>query len=201
MKHLVVRCIRDRDWRRWVGTALGLVLLIAAVIYGWNALSDVPTPIHLVVYAFSTQEEVLTESIFPAFEQAWEAETGRELTIERVFGPSGTLAGQINGGAPADVVDSLHVVLRAASEPGLRERGIDIIRNLESTMPKLDLAAHFYASLGAMDEAITAVRNLVELHSYQVALLNWPEYRALCSDPRFLAIVDEVGLPRPPWAG
>ena len=102
-------------------------------------------------------------------------------------------------GAPADVVDSLHVVLRAAWEPGLRERGIAILRNLESTTPNLDLHGQLYASLGAMDEAITAVRNLVELHSYQVAILNWPEYRILHSDPRFLAIVDEVGLPRPPW--
>jgi sulfate transport system substrate-binding protein len=57
----------------------------------------------LVVYAFSTQEEVLTQSILPAFEAAWEAETGRDLTIEAMFGPSGTLAGQINLGAPADV--------------------------------------------------------------------------------------------------
>jgi sulfate transport system substrate-binding protein len=86
-----------------VGSALGLALLIAAVIYGWIALSGAPTPIRLVVYAFSTQEEVLKESIFPAFEEAWEADTGRELTIEGVFGPSGTLAGQINRGAPADV--------------------------------------------------------------------------------------------------
>ena len=36
-------------------------------------------------------------------EEAWEAETGRDLTIEGVFVPSGTLAGQINLGAPADV--------------------------------------------------------------------------------------------------
>jgi sulfate transport system substrate-binding protein len=58
----------------------------------------------LVVYAFSTQEEVLTQDIFPVFEQIWEAETGRDLTLEAVFGPSGTLAGQIILGAPADVV-------------------------------------------------------------------------------------------------
>jgi ABC-type sulfate transport system substrate-binding protein len=56
-----------------------------------------------VVYALSTQEEVFTQAIFPAFEREWEAETGRDLTIEGVFGPSGTLARQINLGAPADV--------------------------------------------------------------------------------------------------
>jgi sulfate transport system substrate-binding protein len=86
-----------------VSSILGLALLIAVVIYGRMALSGSPTPVRLVVYAFSTQEEVLTQSIFPAFEAAWEAETGQDLVIEGVFGASGTLAGQINLGAPADV--------------------------------------------------------------------------------------------------
>ena len=103
MKSLVVRCIRDRDWRFWVASVLGLALLIAVVICGRIAWSGAPTPIRMVVYAFSTQEEVLTESIFPAFEEAWEAGTERELTIDGVFGPSGTLAGQISLGAPADL--------------------------------------------------------------------------------------------------
>jgi ABC-type sulfate transport system substrate-binding protein len=103
MKYLVAWCTRDRDWRCWVGIALGLALLIALVVYGWVALSGAHAPIRMRVHALSTLEEALTESIFPAFEEAWEAETGRELTIEGVFGPSGTLAGQINLGAPADV--------------------------------------------------------------------------------------------------
>jgi len=103
MKRLVVRFIRDSDWRRRVGSTLGLALMIAVVIYGRIVMSDTPTPIRLVVYAFSTQEEVLTQSIFPAFEEAWEAKTGQDLIIEGVFGPSGTLAAQINLGAPSDV--------------------------------------------------------------------------------------------------
>lgn len=60
-------------------------------------------PLHLVVYAFSTQEEVLTQGIFPAFEKAWEGETGKDVVIEGVFGPSGAIAGQIALGAPADI--------------------------------------------------------------------------------------------------
>lgn len=103
MKHLVVQCIKDRDWRCRVGSALGLALLLAVVIYGQIVLSGAPTPIRLVVYAFSTQEEVLTQSIFPAFEETWKARTGQGLNVEGVFGPSETLAGQINLGAPADV--------------------------------------------------------------------------------------------------
>jgi ABC-type sulfate transport system substrate-binding protein len=103
MKHLVVRCIKDRDWRCRVGSALGLALMIVTVVYGRITMATAPTRVRLVVYAFSTQEEVLTQRIFPAFEEAWEAETGQDLTIEGVFGPSGTLAGQINLGAPADL--------------------------------------------------------------------------------------------------
>ena len=61
-------------------------------------------PAKLIIYAFSTQEEVFSEGILPAFEQAWESESGQELEIEIVFGPSATLAGEINLGAPADVV-------------------------------------------------------------------------------------------------
>jgi ABC-type sulfate transport system substrate-binding protein len=103
MKHLVARCITDREWRCRVGSALGLALMIVIVVYGRIAVANAPKKARLVVYGFSTQEEVLTQSIFPACEEAWEAETGCELTIEGVFGPSGTLAGQINLGAPADV--------------------------------------------------------------------------------------------------
>jgi sulfate transport system substrate-binding protein len=103
MKNFLTRCIKDRDWRCRAGSVLGLALLIAVVVYGRITLSGARVPIRLVVYAFSTQEEVLSQHIFPTFEAAWEAETGQELTIEGVFGPSGTLAGQINLGAPADV--------------------------------------------------------------------------------------------------
>ena len=86
------------------GWALTAVLLIVIAYYGWQAiLSNSHDSVHLVVYAFSTQEEVFTQGIFPTFEANWEAETGRDLSIEGVFGPSGTLAGQINLGAPADV--------------------------------------------------------------------------------------------------
>ena len=95
---------RDIDWRRLASQGLSVALLLLAAFYGGrNVFSKNQGPVRLVVYAFSTQEEVLTQNIFPAFEQAWEAETGRDLTVEAVFGPSGTLAGQINLGAPADV--------------------------------------------------------------------------------------------------
>jgi ABC-type sulfate transport system substrate-binding protein len=100
----MARSTGDRDWRRLASWGLGAALLILVAFYAGRAVFfNMHGPVRLVVYAFSTQEEVLTQSIFPAFEEAWEAETGRDLTIEGIFGPSGTLAEQINLGAPADV--------------------------------------------------------------------------------------------------
>lgn len=104
MKPFLIEPFESKNWRRMAGWALTAMLLITVVYYGWQAiLLNSHAPVQLVVYAFSTQEEVFTHGIFPAFEAHWEAETGRDLSIEAVFGPSGTLAGQINLGAPADV--------------------------------------------------------------------------------------------------
>lgn len=99
----IVRCIKEPDLRCRVARILGLALLIAVVVYGRIMETGARAPIQLVVYAFSTQEEALVQGVFPAFEKAWEVETGQELSIEGVFGPSATLAGQIVLGAPADV--------------------------------------------------------------------------------------------------
>ena len=104
MKPSLIEPFESKNWRRMAGWALTAVLLIVVAYYGWQAiLVNSHAPVQLVVYAFSTQEEVFTQGIFPAFEAHWEAETGRDLIIKGVFGPSGTLAGQINLGAPADV--------------------------------------------------------------------------------------------------
>lgn len=92
------------DWRRssiWVIVAAALFITL---YYGGQAIFfNQHRPIKLVVYGFSTQEEVLTHSVFPAFEKEWEAEHGQDIIIEGVFGPSGTLASQILLGAPADI--------------------------------------------------------------------------------------------------
>ena len=104
MIHTRLHFINRRDWPRFAGGVFITVLLLMIVYYCRQAIvANAHPPIRLIVYAFSTQEEVLSQGILPAFEKAWEAQTGRELEIEAVFGPSGTLAGQINLGAPADV--------------------------------------------------------------------------------------------------
>lgn len=82
-----------------------VVLMLTLILFlgGKTILANDDVPIRLVVYAFSTQEEALTQGIIPAFERQWEAENEQDLIIESVFGPSGTLAGRINLGEPADI--------------------------------------------------------------------------------------------------
>ena len=92
------------DKRLQMGWSLGVVLLLVILfLIGHMLTSNDQGADHLVVYAYSVEEEVFTQGIFPAFEQAWEAETKEDLSIEGVFGPSGTLAGQINLGSPAEI--------------------------------------------------------------------------------------------------
>jgi ABC-type sulfate transport system substrate-binding protein len=98
---------RDRIKDRTKAAILSFIVLtlaLALFLGGRTILANDNLPIRLVVYAFSTQEEVLTQGILPAFERKWESENGQELIIESLYGPSGTLAGQINLGAHADVV-------------------------------------------------------------------------------------------------
>lgn len=83
---------------------LGAIFLCTLIYFFWSGSPfNSDKHLRLVVYAFSTQEEVLTQGIFPAFEKTWEAEMGKDLTIDGVFGPSGELSIQITSGAPADV--------------------------------------------------------------------------------------------------
>jgi ABC-type sulfate transport system substrate-binding protein len=96
--------IEGKGWPPIVKWGLSIALLIVVAFCAWRAVYTTNHgPVKIIVYAFSTQEEVFTHEILPAFEQEWETKTGRDLSIEGVFGPSATLAGQINMGAPADV--------------------------------------------------------------------------------------------------
>ncbi len=105
--------LSTRSWVQTTSWILGIGLLVVCLYYAIGTpLARINKTAILRVYAFSTQAEVLSQAIFPAFEQAWEAENNQDLIIEGVYGPSGTLAGQINLGAPADVAilsNSRHV--------------------------------------------------------------------------------------------
>jgi ABC-type sulfate transport system substrate-binding protein len=106
--------VKMRTWGRlasWIPCrqeklCAGAVLLVVLAFFVVGAIladGQLSPRSALVVYGFSSQEEAFTQGIFPAFEDEWETRTGQDLTIEGVFGPSGTLARQIVLGAPADV--------------------------------------------------------------------------------------------------
>lgn len=97
---LSMKSIRPLQVTLILVTLFGIVLIY---FVGQTILAKGHAPVRLVVYAFSTQEEVLNLGIAPAFKKAWKAETGQEVDIEMVFGPSGTMAGHILLGAPADL--------------------------------------------------------------------------------------------------
>jgi ABC-type sulfate transport system substrate-binding protein len=111
--HVFIEKWKGRDWRIWFSWILGAAAVLTLLVFSIQSIfSDADEPVHLVVYAYSTQEEALSQGIFPAFEKFWESNHARDLTIEGVFGPSLTLAGQIVLGAPADVAllsDNQHV--------------------------------------------------------------------------------------------
>ncbi len=96
--------VSSRNWGHPLNWFFGVVFLGILTYLVWSGIhSPSNQSIQLVVYAFSTQEEVLTQGIFPAFKKAWEIETGENVDIEGIFGPSGTLSVQITMGAPADI--------------------------------------------------------------------------------------------------
>jgi sulfate/thiosulfate-binding protein len=86
-----------------------LVVLVLSLV--WLSTGCQPTTARhgeavrqtIVVYGFSIEEEVLTEEIFPAFQNYWQEQTGQEVTFKSVFAGSEGLAEEIISGAEADV--------------------------------------------------------------------------------------------------
>lgn len=88
-----------------IARGVGLILIILLIVFADKRSSrpDREVTLQLVIYAYSTLEEVLTQAIFPAFQADWESKMDSEMEIQGVFGSSGILAGQISIGAPADI--------------------------------------------------------------------------------------------------
>jgi ABC-type sulfate transport system substrate-binding protein len=98
----LLRYLRTWNLSRLVRFTLITLVLILVIYNGWQVQANT-SPKKIIVYAFSTQEEVLSQGIFPSFEKMWKDKTGQDIEIEAVFGPSATLASQIILSAPADV--------------------------------------------------------------------------------------------------
>lgn len=95
-----------------IAVTLSLVLLTA----GCQPLEEPrkeSTRQTIVVYGFSVEEEVMTEEIFPAFQDYWKGQTGQEVTFQSVFASCEKITEEILDGASADVAilsDEQHAV-------------------------------------------------------------------------------------------
>jgi sulfate transport system substrate-binding protein len=103
-----------------------LALLGALFLYAvWPWL---PLPHHerhsrtLVFYGFSILGDVMTQAIFPAFQETWRARTGEHVEFLSSFAGSGTITNQILMGVPADVaLLSLELDADRLAKAGLTE--------------------------------------------------------------------------------
>jgi len=91
-----------RTWLIGV-VALAMIALATAGCASTSASEDEPPRQITVVYAFSTEEEVLTKEILPIFQAYWQQQSGGKLIFTSVFTGSEEITHAILDGAPADV--------------------------------------------------------------------------------------------------
>jgi sulfate/thiosulfate-binding protein len=100
--------LRPQGVKRWLAAA-GLALLLVATGCQSSARQDRESTRReftlrtIVVYAFSVEEEAMTEKIFPAFQDYWRSQTGQEVVFESVFASAEEITQAILDGAAADV--------------------------------------------------------------------------------------------------
>jgi sulfate transport system substrate-binding protein len=83
-----------------LGGLAGGLLLFAL----WPWISPAPKATRtIIVYGFSILGEVMNEGVFPAFQQAWQSETGEQVEFISSFAGSGTITNQIILGVPAQI--------------------------------------------------------------------------------------------------
>lgn len=100
---------RDTNQNRSV---LAVILAFAAAVVLIGAARDCQSNVQagrqpvrqtIVVHGFSVEEEVMTEEIFPAFQEYWQEQTGQEVTFKSVFASSEEITEGILDGAWVDV--------------------------------------------------------------------------------------------------
>jgi sulfate transport system substrate-binding protein len=94
------------NWRlilsRFVNWGLFAGLLLY-VLWPWLPGKESPSTRTIVVYGFSTLDEVMNGGIFPAFAAQWQEDTGETVVFVSSFAGSGTVTNQLVLGVPAEV--------------------------------------------------------------------------------------------------
>jgi TolB-like protein len=98
--------------------------------------------------------------------------------------------------------DSIRALYRSVGDPASWDRARRLVDLFQEQVPDPDARAMtglFHMVMGANDEAVDDARFLVDARSYHATQLGG--WTPLLDDPRFLALLDEVGLPRPESEG
>jgi sulfate/thiosulfate transport system substrate-binding protein len=87
--------------KTWIPVTFWLLLFVYS-IWPWLKWKQ-PTPRTVVFYGFSILGDVMTRSIFPAFQNEWEKQTGEHVEFISSFSGSGTVTNQLIMGVPAQM--------------------------------------------------------------------------------------------------
>lgn len=78
-------------------------LLILYILWPWLPGKDSPSTRTIIIYGFSTLDEVMNQGIFPAFANQWQQQTGESVEFVSSFAGSGTVTNQLILGVPAEI--------------------------------------------------------------------------------------------------
>ncbi len=116
--------LKRRVFVRRLRRLLPIALLGSLGLYAswpWLPVPGQPSqPRTVVFYGFSILNEVMTQAIFPAFQETWQAQTGEYVEFISAFAGSGTITNQMVMGVPADLaLLSLELDAQRLSEAGV----------------------------------------------------------------------------------
>lgn len=92
--HYLMR--RGFNWSFFVG-------LLLYILWPWLPGKEIPSTRTIIVYGFSTLDEVMNQGIFPAFAEQWQKQTGETVVFVSSFAGSGTVTNQVILGVPAEI--------------------------------------------------------------------------------------------------
>jgi sulfate transport system substrate-binding protein len=83
--------------------ALAAILLLVWVGRPWSWLESPAQPQVVVLYCFSTLDDVMQERLLPAFRREWERETGQAVELVATFAGSGDITSRILAEVTAEI--------------------------------------------------------------------------------------------------